>query len=203
MASQKILNQKTLKLARECLVLFQDARRAAVVDQVSTNPSDSVGLAYCFERYDNFKKAGNFVLWELLMALPSERFAIPVSFPCGVRYNTTLSGNNLFSALDNFCSELSAYSAFHSEIRNVYKNFAIRAALRFGYAVERPLAFADVLVCGGAAASKDASAVFDLDELLYPNRTNSPEALGDVLDPSIFDRARAEADAVHAESGVF
>ena len=28
-----------------------------------------------------------------------------------------------------------------------------------------------------------------------------PEALGDVLDPGIFDRARAETDAVHVDTG--
>lgn len=59
----------------------------------------------------------------------------------------------------------------------------------------------DVLIVAGTDPV-NAPAVFDPSDL-YPNGTNSPAALGDTLDPEIFDRARAAADAVTDETGLF
>ena len=158
-----------MKIARECLVLFQDARRAAVVDNVSCNPSDSTGLAYCFDRYD-----GGRVLFPVLMALPPSRFDIPKRFDCDIRYNTTLTGAELLRRLEAFRDELSELPAFNLGCRKVYKNWAVRVALRAGYALSHEKDFRDVLIVSGTNA-EDAPAAFDpsIFDDLYPNGTNA------------------------------
>lgn len=179
-----------VNIARECLVLFQDARRAAVVDNVSYNPSDSTGLAYCFDRYDQFKADGGCALFPVLMALPPSRFDIPKRFDCDIRYRTTLTGAELLRRLEGFRDELSALPAFRSGCRKVYKNWAIRAALRLGYALSHEKEFRDVLIVAGT--DPEPVAVFEPSDL-FPNGTNSPESLGDILDPEIFDEAARHA----------
>lgn len=165
-----------MKIARECLVLFQDARRAAVVDNVSCNPSDSTGLAYCFDRYDQFKDDGGRVLFPVLMALPPSRFDIPKRFDCDIRYNTTLTGAELLRRLEAFRDELSELPAFNLGCRKVYKNWAVRVALRAGYALSHEKDFRDVLIVAGTDA-EDNPAAFD------PSIFDSP-----VLVPSDTDR---------------
>lgn len=186
------VQKATVNIARECLVLFQDARRAAVVDSISCNPSDSTGLAYCFDRYDQFKNDGGRVLFPVLMALPPSRFDIPMHFDCDIRYRTTLAGAELLCRLEAFRDELSELPAFYSGCRKVYKNWAIRAALRFGYALSHEKEFRDVLIVAGTDA--EPVVAFDPSDL-YPNGTNAPAALGDTLDPSIFDDAARNAGA--------
>lgn len=165
------VQKATVNIARECLVLFQDARRAAVVDNISCNPSDSTGLAYCFYRYDQFKNDGGCVQFPVLMALPPSRFDIPMYFDCDIRYRTTLAGAELLRSLEAFRDELSVLPAFYSGCRKVYKNWAIRAALRFGYALSHEEDFRDVLIVAGDAVSDDAPAAFDpsLFDDLFPN----------------------------------
>lgn len=176
-----------MKIARECLVLFQDARRAAVVDNVSCNPSDSTGLAYCFDRYDQFKDDGGRVLFPVLMALPPSRFDIPKRFDCDIRYNTTLTGAELLRRLEAFRDELSELPAFNLGCRKVYKNWAVRVALRAGYALSHEKDFRDVLIVSGTNA-EDAPAAFD------PSIFDSP-----ALVPSDTDRIlnRAAMDVLY------
>lgn len=180
-----------MKIARECLVLFQDARRAAVVDNVSCNPSDSTGLAYCFDRYDQFKDDGGRVLFPVLMALPPSRFDIPKRFDCDIRYHTTLTGAELLRRLEAFRDELSELPAFMG-CRKVYKNWAVRVALRLGYALSHEKEFRDVLIVAGT--DPEPVEAFEPSDL-YPNGTNAPAALGDTLDPSIFDEAASRGAA--------
>lgn len=168
------VQKATVNIARECLVLFQDARRAAVVDNISCNPSDSTGLAYCFDRYDQFKNDGGCVLFPVLMALPPSRFDIPVYFNCGIRYRTTLAGAELLRSLEAFRDELSELPAFYSDCRKVYKNWAIRAALRFGYALSHEEDFRDVLIVAGTDAEDNPTA-FDpsiFDSCMVPSESD-------------------------------
>lgn len=162
-----------MKIARECLVLFQDARRAAVVDNVSCNPSDSTGLAYCFDRYDQFKDDGGRVLFPVLMALPPSRFDIPKRFDCDIRYNTTLTGAELLRRLEAFRDELSELPAFNLGCRKVYKNWAVRVALRAGYALSHEKDFRDVLIVAGTDA-EDSPTAFDpsiFDSCMVPSES--------------------------------
>lgn len=176
------VQKSPVNIARECLVLFQDARRAAVVDGVSFNPSDSTGVAYCFVRYDQFKSDGGSVLWDVLMRLPPARFDIPLHFDCDIRYHTTLTGSELLRRLEAFRDELSALPAFHSGCRKVYKNWAIRAALRFGYALSHEKEFRDVLIVAGTDPEDNPTSfdpsIFDQSDL-FPNGKVDAEGFAD------------------------
>lgn len=184
------IQQKTLKLARVCLPLFQDARRSAIIHGVSDRPTDSTALAFAFDRYDQFRKDGGLVLWDVLKSLPPARFDIPEYFDCDIRYSTTLTGAALLRRLADFRDELSALPAFHSDSRKVYLNLAVRVVLMFGYAIEHEKDFRDVLIVAGT--DPEPVEVFEPSDL-YPNGTNAPEDLGDTLDPSIFDDAARNA----------
>lgn len=192
-----------MKIARECLVLFQDARRAAVVDNVSCNPSDSTGLAYCFDRYDQFKDDGGRVLFPVLMALPPSRFDIPKRFDCDIRYNTTLTGAELLRRLEAFRDELSELPAFNLGCRKVYKNWAVRVALRAGYALSHEKEFRDVLIVAGTDAEDNPTAfdpsIFD-SPALVPSDTDRilNRAAMDVLYPN----GIVDADGTAAEGYV-
>lgn len=192
-----------MKIARECLVLFQDARRAAVVDNVSCNPSDSTGLAYCFDRYDQFKDDGGRVLFPVLMALPPSRFDIPKRFDCDIRYNTTLTGAELLRRLEAFRDELSELPAFNLGCRKVYKNWAVRVALRAGYALSHEKDFRDVLIVAGTDAEDNPTAfdpsIFD-SPALVPSDTDRilNRAAMDVLYPN----GIVDADGTAAEGYV-
>lgn len=170
------IRQATIKLARECLPLFQDVRRSAIIHGVSDHPTDSTALAFAFDRIDDFERSGGTVLWPVLMSLPPQRFNIPLSFACDIRYKTTLTGVSLLLRIDGLRDLLSALPAYSSDIRGVYKNFAIRAALRFAYAIDHETEFRDVLIVAGTDA-EDNPAAFD------PSIFDSP-----VLVPSDTDR---------------
>ena len=164
--SQKL----TVHLARECLPLFQDARRSVIVAGVSDNPTDSTALAFAFDRIEDFKKQGGAILWSALMDLPSARFDIPETFNCDIRYRTTLTGGSLLARLDGFRDAISKLPAFINE-RKVYKNWSVRASLRAGYALTHEREFRDVLIFAGLPSDPDML------ETLYPNGTNLPDGL--------------------------
>lgn len=180
------IHQKTLKLARECLPLFQDVRRSAIIHGVSDRPTDSTALAFALDRRDQFVCSGGTILWPVLMALPKERFDIPSSFDCDIRYSTTLTGSSLFSRIDGLVDALNALPAFSSDSRGVYKNYAVRAALRLSYALDHEKDFRDVLIVAGTD-SKDAPAAFDPYRLMFLYRPDSRNSEG--IDPSIFDQS--------------
>ena len=172
------IRQATIKLARECLPLFQDVRRSAIIHGVSDHPTDSTALAFAFDRIDvSFERSGGTVLWPVLTSLPPQRFNIPLSFACDIRYKTTLTGVSLLLLELMGCVIYEApFPADSSDIRGVYKNFAIRAALRFAYAIDHEKEFRDVLIVAGTDA-EDNPAAFD------PSIFDSP-----VLVPSDTDR---------------
>lgn len=184
-----IIKQKTLRLARICLPLFQDARRSAIVHDVSDRPTDSTALAFVFDRLRAFELSGGKVLWDVLVSLSPARFNIPSSFDCDIRYATTLTGGKLLSQVDAFRDVLSALPAFSSESRGVYKNFAVRAALMFGYAIEHEKDFRDVLIVAGTDAEDNPTAfdpsIFD-SPALVPSDTDRilNRAAMDVLYPN-------------------
>lgn len=192
-----------MKIARECLVLFQDARRAAVVDNVSCNPSDSTGLAYCFDRYDQFKDDGGRVLFPVLMALPPSRFDIPKRFDCDIRYNTTLTGAELLRRLEAFRDELSELPAFNLGCRKVYKNWAVRVALRAGYALSHEKEFRDVLIVAGTDAEDNPTAfdpsIFD-SPALVPSDTD--RILNRAAMDGLYPNGIVDADGTAAEGYV-
>ncbi len=169
------IRQATIKLARECLPLFQDARRSAIIHGVSDHPTDSTALAFAFDRIDDFERSGGTVLWPVLMSLPPQRFNIPLSFACDIRYKTTLTGVSLLLRIDGLRDLLSTLPAYSSDIRGVYKNFAIRAALRFAYAIDHEKEFRDVLIVAGTDAEDNPTAfdpsIFD-SPALVPSDTD-------------------------------
>lgn len=169
------IRQATIKLARECLPLFQDVRRSAIIHGVSDHPTDSTALAFAFDRIDDFERSGGTVLWPVLMSLPPQRFNIPLSFACDIRYKTTLTGVSLLLRIDGLRDLLSTLPAYSSDIRGVYKNFAIRAALRFAYAIDHEKEFRDVLIVAGIDAEDNPTAfdpsIFD-SPALVPSDTD-------------------------------
>lgn len=169
------IRQATIKLARECLPLFQDVRRSAIIHGVSDYPTDSTALAFAFDRIDDFERSGGTVLWPVLMSLPPQRFNIPLSFACDIRYKTTLTGVSLLLRIDGLRDLLSTLPAYSSDIRGVYKNFAIRAALRFAYAIDHEKEFRDVLIVAGTDAEDNPTAfdpsIFD-SPALVPSDTD-------------------------------
>lgn len=169
------IRQATIKLARECLPLFQDVRRSAIIHGVSDHPTDSTALAFAFDRIDDFERSGGTVLWPVLMSLPPQRFNIPLSFACDIRYKTTLTGVSLLLRIDGLRDLLSNLPAYSSDIRGVYKNFAIRAALRFAYAIDHEKEFRDVLIVAGTDAEDNPTAfdpsIFD-SPALVPSDTD-------------------------------
>ena len=169
------IRQATIKLARECLPLFQDVRRSAIIHGVSDHPTDSTALAFAFDRIDDFERSGGTVLWPVLMSLPPQRFNIPLSFACDIRYKTTLTGVSLRLRIDGLRDLLSTLPAYSSDIRGVYKNFAIRAALRFAYAIDHEKEFRDVLIVAGTDAEDNPTAfdpsIFD-SPALVPSDTD-------------------------------
>lgn len=169
------IRQATIKLARECLPLFQDVRRSAIIHGVSDHPTDSTALAFAFDCIDDFERSGGTVLWPVLMSLPPQRFNIPLSFACDIRYKTTLTGVSLLLRIDGLRDLLSTLPAYSSDIRGVYKNFAIRAALRFAYAIDHEKGFRDVLIVAGTDAEDNPTAfdpsIFD-SPALVPSDTD-------------------------------
>lgn len=167
------IRQATIKLARECLPLFQDVRRSAIIHGVSDHPTDSTALVFAFDRIDAFERSGGTVLWPVLMSLPPQRFNIPLSFACDIRYKTTLTGVSLLLRIDGLRDLLSTLPAYRSDTRGVYKNFAIRAALRFAYAIDHEKEFRDVLIVAGTDAEDDSGA-FDpsiFDSCMVPSES--------------------------------
>lgn len=197
------IRQATIKLARECLPLFQDVRRSAIIHGVSDHPTDSTALAFAFDRIDDFERSGGTVLWPVLMSLPPQRFNIPLSFACDIRYKTTLTGVSLLLRIDGLCDLLSNLPAYSSDIRGVYKNFAIRAALRFAYAIDHEKEFRDVLIVAGTDAEDNPTAfdpsIFD-SPALVPSDTDRilNRAAMDVLYPN----GIVDADGTAAEGYV-
>lgn len=175
------IRQKNLKLARECLPLFQDVRRSAIIHGVSDRPTDSTALAFALDRRVQFECSGGTVLWPVLMALPQERFNIPSSFDCDIRYSTTLTGASLFSRIDGLVDAMNALPAYSSDSRGVYKNFAVRGALRLSYALDHEEDFRDVLIVAGDAVSDDAPAAFDpsIFDDMFPNGKVDAEGYAD------------------------
>lgn len=197
------IRQATIKLARECLPLFQDVRRSAIIHGVSDHPTDSTALAFAFDRIDDFERSGGTVLWPVLMSLPPQRFNIPLSFACDIRYKTTLTGVSLLLRIDGLRDLLSTLPAYSSDIRGVYKNFAIRAALRFAYAIDHEKEFRDVLIVAGTDTEDNPTAfdpsIFD-SPALVPSDTDRilNRAAMDVLYPN----GIVDADGTAAEGYV-
>lgn len=169
--SRGSINQLTLKLARECLPLFQDARRITIVEDERDRPTDSTALAYMFDKIEEFEQDGGAILWDLLSALPPARFNIPETFDCDIRYSTTITGGTLLARLDDFCDAVSKLPAFINEQHRVYKNWGVRVVLRAGYALAHEREFRDVLMFAGLPSDPDML------ETLYPNGTNLPDGL--------------------------
>lgn len=115
------------------------------------------------------------------MALPQERFNIPSSFDCDIRYSTTLTGASLFSRIDGLVDAMNALPAYSSDSRGVYKNFAVRGALRLSYALDHEEDFRDVLIVAGDAVSDDAPAAFDpsIFDDMFPNGKVDAEGYAD------------------------
>lgn len=197
------IRQATIKLARECLPLFQDVRRSAIIHGVSDHPTDSTALAFAFDRIDAFERSGGTVLWPVLMSLSPQRFNIPLSFACDIRYKTTLTGVSLLLRIDGLRDLLSTLPAYSSDSRGVYKNFAIRAALRFAYAIDHEKDFRDVLIVAGTDAEDNPTAfdpsIFD-SPALVPSDTDRilNRAAMDVLYPN----GIVDADGTAAEGYV-
>lgn len=191
----------TVNLARETLPLLQDARRSYVLAHPTLNPSDSAAIGYAIYLVERFRQQGGAILWNVLMAanFDSARFALPYAFPCDIRYRTTID-RAILPTLDAFCDN-ELRPCFEGEI---YRNFVIRAALRAAYCLTHE-GFKDVCIVAGTDPAP-APAVYDPYSLLFPSVATAPEVLGDDLDPEIFEReerARAAADAVTAETGLF
>ena len=142
-----ISEKRNLLCARECAVLFQDAARVAVLDGITNKPKDSTSLAHALDRLDEFERSGGEVLFDVLMSLPPERFHIPSSFPCGQRYEATISGSSCILRLEELRDRLSA--AEPSMIRPMYLNYAVRVALRAAFALSHKEEFSDALVSRG------------------------------------------------------
>ena len=142
--------------------------------------------------------------WFRLSRMEPREFGIPSWLPCGSRFVTSLSlSPEVDSALCDFVSAIAPdFTALKK--RAPYRPFAI--ALLFRAVIAEDLGKLPYKVAGGDELPDDAPAAFDPKDLLYPNGTNAPlpeELPEDVLDPEIFDRARAAADAATAETGLF
>ena len=175
--------------ARECAVLAHYSAAQAVIDGVADKPTPSDALMNDLDRLDRFEQDGGAVLWDVLMSLPPERFDIPLSFPCAARFIYSVAGEELIERLEALRDRLSAATP---SVRPMYLNYVIRAVLRCGYALSHEKEFRDVLIVAGT--DPEPVAVLEPSDL-FPNGTNSPESLGDTLDPSIFDDAARSAGA--------
>ena len=160
-------SKKNMLCARECAVLFQNAARAAVLDEVSNKPTGSTGLAHFLDLLDAFEADGGAVLVPVLMGLSPKRFDIPDSFPCAQRYEATISGDSLIGRLEALRDRLSSSDT----PRPLYLNWVVRYVLRAGYALTHEREFRDVLIFAGLPSDPDML------ETLYPNGTNLPEGL--------------------------
>lgn len=181
--------QRSFQTARECAVLAHYSAAQAVIDGVADKPTPSDALMNDLDRLDGFERDGGAVLSDVIMSLPSERFHIPLSFPCGQRFVFSVSGERLIARLYALRDRLSAETP---SIRPMYLNYVIRYVLRCGYALSHEKEFRDVLIVAGT--DPEPVEVFEPSDL-YPNGTNAPAALGDTLDPSIFDDAARNAGA--------
>ena len=171
----------TVKLARECLPLFQDARRHLVVFNPAVSyVTDSAALNHALGVLGAYT-AKNSIDWRSLMALPFDRFALPSAFNGDIRYRTSID-RVLIPALERF-RDSQLRPCFEGEIYNL---FVIRAALRGLYAVAHPADFSDVLIVGTSFVTSPAALnpndfLCSSEELdaLFPNGTNAPESLGE------------------------
>lgn len=183
--------KRNLLCARECAVLFQDAARVAVVDGVSNKPTCSTAIAHALDRLEEFERSGGAVLRPALMSLDPDRFNIPLSFPCGERYEITVSGSALVARFDSLRDRLSAQTP---SIRPMYLNYVIRYVLRAGYALSHEKEFRDVLIVAGTDA-EDNPAAFDPSELLSGSASRAADPARKKhmtfarIDPSIFDQS--------------
>lgn len=164
-------------------------------------PSIADAVGYALDRVHNVVGV---VDWVKLADMPASAFGVPSFLACGIRFQTTMSlAPSVDSALTDFVEAIAPdFTALKK--RKPYRPFAV--ALLFRAVIAEELGKLPYKVAGGDELPEDAPAAFDPKELLYPNGTNAPEVLGDDLDPEIFDRAeraRAAADAVTAETGLF
>lgn len=187
--------QISIKLARECMPLCQDARKALVLAHPNYRPTDSLAVESCCNRALNFERAGNSILWDVLNDLPPARFGIPDSFPCGIRYVTKLDCGAV-NAVD--CLRDNALSNFF--VDPIYRNFAVRLALRAGYALSHIEAFADVFIAGGNF--RKAPAVFDIQQFLDDSNSRmSVEVAPAAFDPDQFLCDSETLDALFPNGG--
>lgn len=175
------MTQRDFQCARECAVLFQEAARFYVLDGCGNKPTASTAFAHELDVLDRFERHGGVVLVDALMALPSERFAIPASFPCSERYNATLSGDVLLARLQALRDRLSACRSEHTP-RPLYLNWVVRYVLRAGYALHHRDAFGDVFLVADHA-DPNAPAALNPDDYLCDS---------DTLDALFPDGANAE-----------
>lgn len=193
---------KYMKMARSCKELFErvDAEYRKEFPSVgNSRVTNSVLFGYAYDKIAGLIRIIDWAEVSRSWAFSPDSNCPDVRFTSSLSLPTSLYPRVTWEALEEFrayCKEI-----FSGIRRNVYLPFCVRLILAaFILSVKGELPF---MVAGGDDLPEDAPAVFDPEELLYPNGTNSPEALGDVLDPGIFDRVRAEADAAYKETGVF
>lgn len=176
---------------------------SAVGASSAQTPSIADAVGYALDRVHNVVGV---VDWVKLAGMPASAFGVPSFLACGQRFQTTMSlAPSVDAALTDFVEAIAPeFTALKK--RKPYRPFAV--ALLFRAVIAEELGKLPYKVAGDDAP-EDAPAAFDPKELLYPNGTNAPlpeELPEDVLDPEIFDRAeraRAAADAVTAETGLF
>ena len=151
----------------------------------------STAIAHALDRLEEFERSGGAVLRSVLMSLAPERFNIPLSFPCGERYEITVSGSALVARFDSLRDRLSAQTP---SIRPMYLNYVIRYVLRAGYALSHEKEFRDVLIVAGTDP-EDSPAAFNPSELLSADASRAADPARKKhmtfarIDPSIFDQS--------------
>ena len=135
----------SVKLARETMPLLQDIRRAYVLTHPTIKPTDSAAVGYAFYLIKRFRQQGGAILWNVLMSpeFDFSRLNLPCVFPSEIRYVAAIN-RSLVPKLDSFI-ETELRPCFKGK---VYRNFAIRAALRAAYCLTRE-GFKDVLIVAG------------------------------------------------------
>lgn len=171
----------SVKLARETMPLLQDIRRAYVLTHPTIKPTDSAAVGYAFYLIKRFRQQGGAILWNVLMSpeFDFSRLNLPCVFPSEIRYVAAIN-RSLVPKLDSFI-ETELRPCFKGK---VYRNFAIRAALRAAYCLTRE-GYKDVLIVAGDTAPADAPAAYDPYRLMFPYRPDPRNS--EEIDPSIFD----------------
>lgn len=134
--------ERKYRTARECQDLMQQVASLAVISgSVAGHPSTGSCIAHALQIVQNYQNPANTpsrnIDFVALMAMPASDFDVPASLSCkDSRYALKIRATPaFFQRLDTFTSDLAKLD--FTDVKTVYQNFAIRAALRGAVAISK------------------------------------------------------------------